>query len=49
MAAAVFDNRGLPAWALSLTGVESRFKPARQRELGALLLSNAHQLTRALA
>lgn len=49
MAAAVFDNSGFPAWALSLTGVESRFKPARQRELGALLLSSAHQLTRALA
>lgn len=49
MAAAVFDSSGSPAWALSLTGVESRFKVARQRELGALLLSNAHQLTRALA
>ncbi|CAN5501308.1 IclR family transcriptional regulator [soil metagenome] len=45
MGAAVFDRTGQPAWALSLTGVETRFKPARRRELGALLLEQAHQLS----
>lgn len=44
MGAAVFDQRGEPAWALSITGVESRFPPERQRELGALLLDQAHEL-----
>lgn len=45
MGAAVFDRTGQPAWALSMTGVETRFKPARRRELGALLLDQAHQLS----
>ncbi|WP_205471939.1 IclR family transcriptional regulator [Nocardioides sp. SYSU D00038] len=49
MGAAVFDGDGRPAWALSLTGIEQRFGPARQPELGALLLHEAHELTRALA
>ncbi|MCP2167329.1 transcriptional regulator, IclR family [Goodfellowiella coeruleoviolacea] len=49
MAAAVFDRAGAPAWALTLTGVESRFRDHRRPELGALLLKEAHQLTRALA
>ncbi|RRO16887.1 IclR family transcriptional regulator [Saccharopolyspora rhizosphaerae] len=48
MAAAVFDHNGKPAWALTLTGVESRFRPDRQPELGALLLHEAHALTRRL-
>lgn len=48
MAAAVFDHTGKPAWALTLTGIESRFTPARQPELGALLLHEAHVLTRHL-
>ncbi|MDI2028260.1 IclR family transcriptional regulator [Saccharopolyspora sp. TS4A08] len=48
MAAAVFDPQGKPAWALTLTGIESRFKPSRQPDLGALLLHEAHTLTRAL-
>lgn len=48
MGAAVFDDRGAPAWALSLTGIEHRFAPARQRELGELLLREAHALTTAL-
>lgn len=48
MAAAVFAD-GEPRWALSLTGVERRFGPERQRELGALLLREAHQLSQALA
>ena len=42
--AAVFDRRGEPAWALSVTGVESRFPVERQREIGALLLHHAHEL-----
>ena len=45
MGAAVFDESGQPAWALSLTGVETRFKPDRQRELGGLLLEQAHLLS----
>lgn len=49
MGAAVFDRSGTPAWALSLTGIEPRFSPARQAELGRLLLERAHRLTQALA
>jgi DNA-binding IclR family transcriptional regulator len=48
MAAAVFDQADEPAWALTLTGVESRFRDDRRPELGALLLDEAHQLTKAL-
>jgi DNA-binding IclR family transcriptional regulator len=43
--AAVFDRRGHPAWALSLTGVETRFRPERHHELGTLLLEQAHALS----
>ena len=43
--AAVFDRTGKPAWALSVTGVETRFKPERHAELGSLLLEHAHQLS----
>lgn len=43
--AAVFDRDGQPAWALSLTGVETRFKPDRRRVLGELLLEQAHLLS----
>jgi DNA-binding IclR family transcriptional regulator len=43
--AAVFDRTGRPAWALSLTGVETRFKPQRRHQLGALLLEQAHVLS----
>ncbi|MET1039289.1 MAG: IclR family transcriptional regulator [Aeromicrobium sp.] len=49
MGAAVFDRSGSPAWALSLTGVESRFRAPRRQELGGLLLDAAHRLTRSLA
>ncbi len=49
MAAAVFDNSGRPAWALSLTGIESRFAPPRQAELGRLLLKHAHRITQGLS
>ncbi|MFT4214024.1 MAG: IclR family transcriptional regulator [Microbacterium sp.] len=45
MGAAVFDRHGHPQWALSLTGVEFRFGPDRQSELGRTLLAHAHQLT----
>ncbi|WP_404287250.1 IclR family transcriptional regulator [Glutamicibacter arilaitensis] len=43
--AAVFDSSGQPAWALSLTGIESRFEVARQESLGKLLLHHAHELS----
>lgn len=48
MGAAVFDSGGRPSWALSLTGIESRFTAGRQPELGRLLLAHAHRLTLAL-
>ena len=48
MAAAVFDGTGAPAWALSLTGVESRFREERRPEIGRLLLDQAHRLTQSL-
>ncbi|WP_067900029.1 IclR family transcriptional regulator [Nocardia vaccinii] len=43
--AAVFDRGGRPAWALSLTGVETRFREPRRTELGRLLLEHAHRLS----
>ncbi|TLM75072.1 IclR family transcriptional regulator [Pseudarthrobacter sp. NamB4] len=48
MGAAVFDRSGRPAWALSLTGIEPRFRPDRQEELGALLMAEAHRITQQL-
>lgn len=48
MAAAVFDRKGQPAWALSLTGIDSRFTAERQPALGRLLLQHAHKLTQRL-
>lgn len=45
LAAAVFDVSQRPQWALSLTGISSRFAPPRQQELGELLLREAHSLT----
>ncbi len=45
LGAAVFDRAGRPAWALSVTGVETRFRAERVREMGALLLELAHLLT----
>lgn len=45
MGAAVFDRNGRPAWALSVTGVETRFRDERQREMGELLLNSAHTLS----
>lgn len=46
MAAAVFNAQGEPTGALTLTGIESRFVRERQTELGALLLDQAHALSR---
>lgn len=48
MGAAVFDADDRPAWALSLTGIERRFDEGRRRELGPLLLQEAHELSRSL-
>ncbi|MET0302500.1 MAG: IclR family transcriptional regulator [Microbacteriaceae bacterium] len=48
MGAAVFDRSGSPAWALSLTGIETRFREDRRRELGRLLLDAAHAVTQRL-
>ncbi|GHF65773.1 DNA-binding IclR family transcriptional regulator [Amycolatopsis bartoniae] len=49
MAAAVFGRTGQPDWALTLTGVESRFRADRRPELGALLLKEAHALSNRMA
>lgn len=49
MGAAVFDASGQPAWALSLTGIKSRFELARRKELGQLLLHHAHELSTKLS
>jgi len=49
MGAAVFDPAGQPQWALSLTGVETRFTAARVPALGRAILTAAHRLARALA
>jgi DNA-binding IclR family transcriptional regulator len=45
MGAAVFDQQGRPVGALSLTGIEPRFRPARQEFLGKLLMEEAHRMT----
>lgn len=49
MGAAVFNQEGKPAWALSLTGIEPRFRPERQEFLGRLLLEEAHRMSTLLA
>ena len=48
IAAPVFDITGFPAGALSLTGIEPRFKQPRRDELGKLLMHHAHELSLAL-
>lgn len=48
IAAPVFDVTGFPAGALSLTGIEPRFKQPRRDELGKLLMRHAHELSQAL-
>ncbi|MGU3290870.1 IclR family transcriptional regulator [Williamsia sp. M5A3_1d] len=45
LGAAVFDTDGRPAWALSLTGVETRFRRDRRHRLGVMLLEHAHELS----
>lgn len=45
----MFTRGGHPQWALSLTGVEFRFRPERVQKLGRILLSHAHQLTARIA
>ncbi|WP_104063190.1 IclR family transcriptional regulator [Arthrobacter sp. 4R501] len=49
MGAAVFDQLGRPVGALSLTGIEPRFRPERQEFLGKLLMEEAHRITSLLA
>lgn len=49
LGAAVFDASRDPRWALSITGVESRFPKPRLDELGRLLLHEAHALGEAVA
>jgi len=48
MGAAIFDRGGHPGWALSLTGIEPRFRPERQKMLGQLLLDEASRITQSL-
>ncbi|MDJ0377095.1 IclR family transcriptional regulator [Cryobacterium sp. PH31-L1] len=48
MGAAIFDRGGRPGWALSLTGIEPRFRPERQKMLGQLLLDEASRITQTL-
>ena len=48
MGAAVFDPKGRPTCALSLTGIEPRFRKDRQEFLGRLLMEEAHRITTAL-
>jgi DNA-binding IclR family transcriptional regulator len=44
LGAAIFDATGHPRWALSLTGIEPRFRPERREELGRRLLDAAYHL-----
>lgn len=45
MGAAVFDQNGRATYALSLTGIESRFREERRDFLGGLLLEEAHRIS----
>lgn len=49
MGAAVFDQLGRPVGALSLTGIEPRFRPERQEFLGKLLMEEAHRMSSTLS
>ena len=49
MGAAIFDRANRPMWALSLTGIEARFRPDRQAELGRQLLLEAHRVSKAVS
>lgn len=46
--AAIFDATGRPVWAISVTGVESRFTPERHGELGRRVLEHAHEISQQL-
>ncbi|MDX6740228.1 IclR family transcriptional regulator [Actinocorallia sp. A-T 12471] len=48
MAAAVFTASGTPEYALTITGIEPRFRRERQAALGRLLLEETHRLTRSM-
>lgn len=48
MGAAVFDSHQQPVWALSITGIEPRFREDRRPALGRVLLDEAHRLTQRL-
>jgi DNA-binding IclR family transcriptional regulator len=45
LGAAVFDRAGRPAWALSVTGVQTRFGRDRRAMMGELLLDQAQTLS----
>ena len=47
--AAVFGSAGKPTWALSITGVQTRFTSDRRGDMGALLLEYAHRLSQRLS
>ncbi|UZX01766.1 IclR family transcriptional regulator [Arthrobacter sp. CDRTa11] len=49
MGAAVFDPAGRPSGALSLTGIEPRFRQERRDFLGRLLMEEAHRISVQLA
>lgn len=49
MAAAVFDSRGMPIGALTLTGIEQRFSDERRPRLGHLLLREANRLSQLIS
>ena len=45
MGAAVFNQHGRPVGALSLTGIEPRFRTERQELLGKMLMEEAHRMS----
>ncbi len=49
MAVSVPSSLGRPEWALSVTGVESRFRPERQGEMGLILADIAARLAATIA
>lgn len=49
LGAAVFDSLGRPSWAVSMTGVETRFQSDRRPRLGGDLLRAAHVLTQRMS
>ncbi|MET4783044.1 IclR family transcriptional regulator [Glaciihabitans sp. UYNi722] len=49
MGASVFDDARRPLYALSVTGIESRFSADRRPTIGRILLEEAHALSKRLA